>query len=64
MNDIEFKEHLRKECLSYGISQRRLAYLSGITRHKYDFIIDQFAGTFMDSTKIYLTAEEFDLLYF
>lgn len=32
MNDIEFKEHLRKERLSYGISQGRLAYLSGITR--------------------------------
>lgn len=32
MNDIEFKEHLRKERLSYGISQGRLSYLSGITR--------------------------------
>ena len=31
MNDIEFKEHLRKEHLFYGISQGRLVFLSGIT---------------------------------
>lgn len=65
---VEFKEN-EEDIFQQTVtclSKKLACFPTSITKQEYDFTIDPFTRTYIDKTgkSLYLTAKEFDLLYF